>query len=1062
MTPVNLTSPSKGIQLDDDHPVHSSQLTTHVLRPLTVGFVALFGFAGLWLAAVGLANMTIIHLSALAALSLLLAALCRWVVMPTVTGRVVNDEQVIGGLQEEGFHLAEKRALELVAKGTPLNEVLTFLCRTIESNSPPMLCAVMLVTDDGAHLSSAAGPSLPDEYNRLLRGIPIGPTMASCGNAAFYRKTTISADIATDPLWRDYASVALTYGLKACWSQPILSSTTALLGTFAACYREVREPTPHDLWVVERASQVAALAIDHAKVSEALRGSEQRHRSIVAAMAEGIVIQDQEGAIRSCNASACRILGLTEDQVLGRMSRDPRWHTIHEDGSPFPGDTHPAMETLRSGLARESVVMGVHRPDGSLVWISINTQPVLEDQVGRVIGVVTSFRDITAQKQAEYNLERTQFAMDHAVDAVYWIDPQAHILYTNEAASAMLGYTAEEFLRMTVHDLNPAFPAEVWPGWWEEVKDKKVVSLETSHLTKDGRLIPIDIRVSFLAYGGQEFHCAYVRDIRKRKEVEEAAYRSFTLLQSVLHATPIRVFWKDRESRFLGCNQNFAIDAGCANANEIVGKTDADLSWHNQASLYQADDRQVMESGCAKLDFEEPGSTSAGRPIWLRTSKVPLRDERGDVIGVLGIYEDITDRKRMDEALRASQERFELAAQATNDGIWDWNILTGEQYWSDRHLELFGLEPDSFTPTYKIWISLVHPDDADRVHQATCHHLDTREPYDVELRVRMKDGNYRWFRDRGQAVWDAAGRPVRMVGSITDVTERRQAVEAIWNAHAELEQRVMERTKQLAETNRALKDEILERKRAESLARENELRYKLVTDATFDAIALHENGILLEVNSRLERMFGYESGELLGTSLLDLVADESRDQIILNMQKGVEGPYEALGRRKDGTTFAGEVVVRPYWYRGKEVRLIAGRDISLRKQLELELARHAEELECQVVQRTAEIAKLQAQRVQSERLAAMGRLAAGVAHEINNPIAGIKNAFTLVKQAVDPAHPHYEFAGMIDREIARVSSIVRNMYQLYRPESAKVEPVDLRTRRMISRRCSPDGCSSVS
>lgn len=75
----------------------------------------------------------------------------------------------------------------------------------------------------------------------------------------------------------------------------------------------------------------------------------------------------------------------------------------------------------------------------------------------------------------------------------------------------------------------------------------------------------------------------------------------------------------------------------------------------------------------------------------------------------------------------------------------------------------------------------------------------------------------------------------------------------------------------------------------------------------------------------------------------------------------------------------------------------------------------------------------------------MGRLAAGVAHEINNPIAGIKNAFTLVKQAVDPAHPHYEFAGMIDREIARVSSIVRNMYQLYRPESAKVEPVDLRT-----------------
>jgi PAS domain S-box-containing protein len=162
--------------------------------------------------------------------------------------------------------------------------------------------------------------------------------------------------------------------------------------------------------------------------------------------------------------------------------------------------------------------------------------------------------------------------MDQALDAVYWIDPQAKILYTNEAASVMLGYTADEFLQMTVHDLNPSFPPEVWPGFWAETREKKVVSLETIHVAKDGRRIPIDIRVSFLAYGGQEFHCAFVRDI--------------------------------------------------------------------------------------------------------------------------------SERKRVDEALRKSQERFELAARATNDGIWDWNILTGEQYWSDRHLELFGLESRILTPTY--------------------------------------------------------------------------------------------------------------------------------------------------------------------------------------------------------------------------------------------------------------------------------------------------------------------------------------------------------------------------
>lgn len=190
-------------------------------------------------------------------------------------------------------------------------------------------------------------------------------------------------------------------------------------------------------------------------------------------------------------------------------------------------------------------------------------------------------------------------------------------------------------------------------------------------------------------------------------------------------------------------------------------------------------------------------------------------------------------------------------------------------------------------------------------------------------------------------------------------------------------------------------------------------------------------------------MFGYRPGELIGRSLWELVAGESRDQIARNMQTGVNGPYEATGLRKDGTTFPGEVVVRPYRYRGKDVRLVAGRDITARKHLEAEQLRQTEELERQVAERSAEISKLEAQRGQTEKLAAMGRLAAGVAHEINNPIAGIKNAFTLVRQAVDPTHPSAEFAGLIDREISRVASIIQNMYQLCRPETRSDETVDL-------------------
>ena len=1309
----------------------------------------------------------------------------------------------------EALHDAEKQALELVAKGESLEDVLKFVCRAVEHIASPMRCSVMLADEDGIHLSLAAAPNLPDDYNQAIKRIPIGPTIGSCGSAAYFRTVAIAADIATDPLWKDYTSVALTHGLKACWSLPILSSTCRLLGTLAVYHDEPREPQPSDLKILGKISRITALAIEHASMMEALKESEARfdafmcHSPVVTfikndagryvyvnpqfetlarlskqevegrtvfdflpahtpsrlsendktVLASGQMLEseaslpDPDGTARDwltikfpLKVGHRRLLGgialdITERKKLERANQDQTdrlrlamdiarlatwdWNVLTNQviwsenceavkGLPHgsfdgtfeayhrlvhPEDLPKLLADIEAALSGREPYRTQHRivpPTGEVQWVEGNGV-VYRDEAGRPIRMVGTVRNITEQKRMEqalrlgeeryaratavgrvgvweldvqastyygdrnlkamfgyqpdelsadpfvwlnlvhpddqfiamahwqrivsreadeYNYElrmirkdgtvvwteirghavrtadgqlthligathditdrkqgemsllRTQFAMDQAVDAVYWIDPQAKILYTNEAASVMLGYTKEEFLRMTVHDLNPDFPAEVWPGWWKEVREKKVISLETNHLTKDRRLVPIEIRVAFLAYGGQEFHCAFVRDISKRKAVEEAAHRSLTLLQSVLHTTPIRVFWKDRESRFLGCNQNFALDAGCTDTQEIVGKTDDDLIWHNQAALYQADDRLVMESGLPKLDFEEPGTTPDGKPIWLRTSKVPLRDEQGRVIGVLGVYEDITARKRMDGALRESQERFELAVSATYDGIWDWNILTGEQYWSDHHLELFGLRPGDLTPTYDLWLSLVHPDDAELVHQATCRHLETREPYDIEVRVRMKDGSYRWFHDRGQAVWDESGRPLRMVGSITDVTARRQAEEAIWRANAELEQRVVERTKELARANRALELEIVERKRVEdrlqrtqyavdhaadqifvidskgcfldvnesacrrlgytkeelltmsvmdidpdfppeawdacwaavtregqrrietrhrsksgeiypvevvanylyhggqeldcaiirditdrkqteAAIRESELRYKLVTEATFDAIALHDNGVLLEVNAGLEKMFGYESGELLGRSILDLVADEFRDQIVLNMQNDVAGPYEAMGRRKDGTTFPGELVVRPYCYRGKEVRLVAGRDITLRKQLELQLALHAEELERQVAERTSEIAKLEAQRAQTEKLAAVGQMAAAVAHEINNPIAGIRNAFTLVKQAVDPAHPHYEFVGMIDREITRVASIVQNMYQLYRKEPSKAEPVNL-------------------
>lgn len=145
---------------------------------------------------------------------------------------------------------------------------------------------------------------------------------------------------------------------------------------------------------------------DRQQVEINLKESEERYRSVIAAMGEGVVLQQADGQITACNQSAERILGLSFDQMRGRTSIDPYWRAIQHDGSDFPGENHPAMVTLSTGKPQFDVIMGVHKPDGNLTWISINSQPLFHPDQPQPYAVVTSFSDITVRKQAEETLKQ--------------------------------------------------------------------------------------------------------------------------------------------------------------------------------------------------------------------------------------------------------------------------------------------------------------------------------------------------------------------------------------------------------------------------------------------------------------------------------------------------------------------------------------------------------------------------------------------------------------------------------------------------------------------------------
>ena len=143
------------------------------------------------------------------------------------------------------------------------------------------------------------------------------------------------------------------------------------------------------------------------EAEEALRDSEERYRSVIAAMQDGIVLRDADGTFRACNKSAERILGLTAEQMKGRTTLNPGWQAIHEDGSPFPGESFPTAVTLRTGQPCSDVVMGIHKPTGELTWISINCQPLFREGEHSPYAVVASFEDITVPKRTEEMLKRT-------------------------------------------------------------------------------------------------------------------------------------------------------------------------------------------------------------------------------------------------------------------------------------------------------------------------------------------------------------------------------------------------------------------------------------------------------------------------------------------------------------------------------------------------------------------------------------------------------------------------------------------------------------------------------
>src|SRR5438067_923340 len=224
----------------------------------------------------------------------------------------------------EALFAGEKRLLEMIATGAALEHILNVLCQIIEEYRSGTLASVLLLRPDGVHLESIAGPSLPKGWRQEMEKLPIGPCAGSCGTAAYRGSAVIVADIATDPLWEvpEHRAAALSHGLRASWSNPILSSERKVLGTFCIYERATRSPNSHDLEVIEKATYLARVAIERDRAEADLRTSEEKYRDLINASPDAICVLDADSKWVLVNPAGIKLAGRLEEELIGSSVTD--------------------------------------------------------------------------------------------------------------------------------------------------------------------------------------------------------------------------------------------------------------------------------------------------------------------------------------------------------------------------------------------------------------------------------------------------------------------------------------------------------------------------------------------------------------------------------------------------------------------------------------------------------------------------------------------------------------------------------------------------------------------
>jgi PAS domain S-box-containing protein len=458
-------------------------------------------------------------------------------------------------------------------------------------------------------------------------------------------------------------------------------------------------------------------------------------------------------------------------------------------------------------------------------------------------------------------------------------------------------------------------------------------------------------------------------EITERKLAEDKLRHEHDLLRAVIDHLPDAIYTKGIAARKTMSNPGDLKSMGFASEAEALGKTAFELFPRELAEQFYRDDQTVIQTGQPVVNREERIPLPDGGTRLLLTTKLPLRDSAGDIIGLIGLGRDITEQKRAEEKIRASEASMAAAQHIARTGSWEVELAaetfcdTDRHLWSDETYRIYGFEPGAVTPTTKLIFERIHPDDHELLKHVINKAIGERSSYSTFHRIRLPDGEIRYVHRRGKVVVDEqTGRPVKIIGTIHDITERRL-----------IEERLREQASLLNQTTDAI----------------------IVRDLD-DTIRFWSRGA--------QRTYGWEDTEAVGRKLTDFVI---KDPVkFAQASEALHSTGRWNGEQRHRTKGGAEIIVESRWTilpddLGQPKSILAiNTDITERKRLE-------------------------AQFLRAQRLESIGKLASGIAHDLNNVLTPILVSISVLRERVQPEDA--ETLDNLEASAKRGADIIRQL-----------------------------------